>query len=110
MKYMLLIRSPADTPVRREDMLPRHEKFIEATGRRGKLVDGAELADVTTATTLRRQGNDTIVTDGPHAETKEHLGGYYLIDCADLDEAIEIGRDVPLVDGATLEIRPLVEH
>ncbi|PZR77470.1 MAG: hypothetical protein DLM65_15535, partial [Candidatus Aeolococcus gillhamiae] len=61
MKYMLLIRSPADTPVRREDMLPRHEKFIEATGRRGKLVDGAELADVTTATTLRRQGNDTIV-------------------------------------------------
>ncbi|MDQ6847993.1 MAG: YciI family protein [Candidatus Dormibacteraeota bacterium] len=107
---MMLIRSPADTTESREDMLPRHERFVEATGRRGKLVDGAELADVTTATTLRRQGNDTIVTDGPHAETKEHLGGYYLIDCADLDEAIEIGREVPLVDGATLEIRPLVEH
>ncbi|PZR81906.1 MAG: hypothetical protein DLM65_05010 [Candidatus Aeolococcus gillhamiae] len=51
-----------------------------------------------------------LFTDGPYVETKEHLGGYYLIDCADLDEAIEIGRDVPLVDGATLEIRPLVEH
>jgi hypothetical protein len=110
MKYILLIRSPADTQERPSDMLPRHAAFAEATAKRGKLVDGAELADVSTATTLRRHGDDTIVTDGPHAETKEHLGGYYLIDCNDLDEAIEIGREVPLVDGATLEIRPLVEH
>jgi hypothetical protein len=110
MKYILLIRSPVDAPERPADMLPRHAAFAEATAKRGKLVDGAELADVSTATTLRRQGPDTIVTDGPHAETKEHLGGYYLIDCNDLDEAIEIGREVPLVDGASLEIRPLVEH
>ena len=110
MKYILLIRSPVDAPERPADMLTRHAAFAEATAKRGKLVDGAELADVSTATTLRRQGPDTIVTDGPHAETKEHLGGYYLIDCNDLDEAIEIGREVPLVDGASLEIRPLVEH
>jgi hypothetical protein len=110
MKYILLIRTPPDAQGDRDDMLRRHMAFAEATGGRGKLVDGAELADVSTATTLRRQGADTIVTDGPHAETKEVLGGYYLIDCADLDEAIEIGRDVPLFDGATLEIRPLVEH
>ena len=109
MKYLLLIRYPADAQPE-PDMLSRHQAFAESTGRRGKLVDGAELADVTTATTLRRQGGDTIVTDGPHAETKEHLGGYYLVDCADLDEAIAIGREVPLHDGGSLEIRPLVEH
>ena len=109
MKYILLIHSLPDvTP--EPDMLSRHMAFAESAGRRGKLVDGAELADVTTATTLRRQGSDTIVTDGPHAETKEHLGGFYLVDCADLDEAIAIGREVPLSNGGSLEIRPLVEH
>ncbi len=110
MKYILLIHTPPEARETPEDMLPRHAAFAEAIGRRGKLVDGAELADVSTATTLRRQGSDTIVTDGPHAETKEHLGGYYLIDCADLDEAIDIARDVPLSEGASVEIRPLVEH
>ncbi len=110
MKYILLIHSPAASTDRPADMLPRHAAFAETTARRGKLVDGAELADVSTATTLRRRGEDTIVTDGPYAETKEHLGGYYLIDCADLDEAIEIGRGVPLADGGSVEIRPLVEH
>ncbi len=110
MKYLLLIRTPDDAQGDRDEMLRRHQAFGESVGRRGKLVDGAELADITTATTLRRQGPDTIVTDGPHVETKEHLGGYYLIDCADLDEAIEIGREVPLHDGASLEIRPLVER
>ena len=109
MKYLLLIHSPAGAPTE-ADMLSRHMAFAESVGRRGKLVDGAELGDVTTATTLRRQGADTMVTDGPHAETKEHLGGYYLVDCADLDEAIAIGREVPLHDGGSLEIRPLVEH
>ena len=110
MKYLLLITTPADAQGDRDDMLRRHAAFAEATGRRGKLVDGAELADVSTATTLRRRGSDTVVTDGPYAETKEVLGGYYLIDCADLDEALEIGHEVPLHDGASLEIRPLVEH
>lgn len=109
MKYILLIHAPAAAATE-ADILERHMAFAEAAGARGKLVDGAELGDVTTATTLRRRGAETIVTDGPHAETKEQLGGYYVIDCADLDEAIEIGRGVPLHDGGSLEIRPLVEH
>jgi hypothetical protein len=108
-KYILLIHAPNDAAPE-ADMLSRHMAFAESAGRRGKLVDGAELADIATATTLRRQGSDTIVTDGPHAETKEHLGGYYVVDCADLDEAIEIARGVPLNDGGSLEIRPVVEH
>jgi hypothetical protein len=109
-KYILLIHSSPDARAE-ADMLERHMAFAQAAGARGKLVDGAELGDVSTATTLRRRSADEIiVTDGPHAETKEHLGGYYVIDCTDLDEAIEIGRQVPLVDGGSLEIRPLVEH
>lgn len=108
-KYILLIHTPADAEADAE-MLERHLAFAQAAGARGKLVDGAELGDVATATTLRRGSSETIVTDGPHAETKEHLGGYYVIDCADLDEAIEIARGVPLLMGGSLEIRPLVEH
>ena len=109
MKYILLIHVP-DGAVAEPDMLSRHQAFAEAAGRRGKLVDGAELAGVATATTLRRSGGQSIVTDGPHAETKEHLAGYYVVDCDDLDEAIEVGSTVPLSEGGSLEIRPLVEH
>jgi hypothetical protein len=85
-------------------------KFAEAAAGWGKLVGGDQLSDVATATTLRRHASETIVTDGPHAETKEFLGGYYIIDCADLDEAIEIARGVPLNDGGSVEIRPIVER
>ena len=109
MKYILLINVPADAPAEPE-MLQRHMAFAEAAASRGKLVGGDQLSDVATATTLRRRASETIVTDGPHAETKEFLGGYYIIDCADLDEAIEIGRGVPLSDGGSVEIRPIVER
>ena len=107
MKYILLIHEPVDAPVD-VDMFPRHEAFAEAAGRRGKLVDGAALAGVEMTTTVRHSGGETMVTDGPHAETKEHLGGYYVIDCIDLDEAIELAGAVPLREGGSVEIRPLV--
>jgi hypothetical protein len=109
MKYMLLIHAPAGGAPDPE-MVNRHQAFAEAAGRRGKLVDGAELADVALATTLRRNNGQNMVTDGPHAETKEHLAGYYVVDCNDLDEAIEVASTVPIVEGGSLEIRPLVEH
>lgn len=106
---MLLIIAPADA-VPDPEMLERHRVFAEEVGRRGRLVDGAELADPTTATTLRRHGGELLITDGPHAESKEHLGGFYVIDCNDLDEALEVARIVPLVDGGSVEVRPFVEH
>jgi hypothetical protein len=108
-KYILLINVPADAPADPE-MIQRHMAFAEAAASRGKLVGGDQLSDVATATTLRRRGSDTIVTDGPHAETKEYLGGYYIIDAADLDEAIELARGVPLNDGGSVEIRPIVDR
>jgi hypothetical protein len=108
-KYILLINVPTDVEADPE-MLERHMKFADGTASRGKLVGGDQLSDVATATTLRRRATETIVTDGPHAETKEYLGGYYIVDCADLDEAIEIARGVPLNDGGSVEIRPIVER
>jgi hypothetical protein len=108
-KYILLINVPADAPADPE-MIQRHMAFAEAAASRGKLVGGDQLSDVATATTLRRRASETIVTDGPHAETKEYLGGYYIIDAADLDEAIELARGVPLNDGGSVEIRPIVER
>jgi hypothetical protein len=108
-KYILLINVPTDAPAEPE-MVQRHMAFAEAAAARGKLVGGDQLGNVSTATTLRRQASETIVTDGPHAETKEYLGGYYLIDAADLDEAIDLARGVPLNDGGSVEIRPVVER
>jgi hypothetical protein len=108
-KYILLINVPVDAQAE-PDMIERHMKFAEAAAARGKLVGGDQLEDVGTATTLRRRSSETIVTDGPHAETKEYLGGYYIIDCADLDEAIDMAKGVPLNDGGSVEIRPLVER
>jgi hypothetical protein len=109
MRYMLLINAPADAAAD-PAMLEKHRVFAEEVGRRGRLVEGAELAGPTTATTVRRQDSELLVTDGPHAESKEHLGGYYVIDCNDLDEALEVARMVPLVDGGSVEVRPFVER
>ena len=108
-KYILLINVPVDAPPD-ERMVQRHLEFAQAAVARGKLLAGDQLDEVSTATTLRRRGEETMVTDGPHAETKEWLGGYYVIDAADLDEAIEIARGVPLNDGGSVEIRPVIEH
>jgi hypothetical protein len=108
-KYILLINVPAEAG-HDPEMTQRHMAFAEGAAARGKLVGGDQLSDVATATTLRRRGSETIVTDGPHAETKEYLGGYYIIDAADLDEAIELARGVPLNDGGSVEIRPIVER
>jgi hypothetical protein len=108
-KYILLINVPTDAPADPE-MIQGHMAFAQGAAARGKLVGGDQLSDIATATTLRRRASETIVTDGPHAETKEYLGGYYVIDAADLDEAIELARGVPLNDGGSVEIRPIVER
>jgi hypothetical protein len=73
-------------------------------------VIGEGLQPSSTATTVRiGDGDDRLVTDGPFAETKEQLGGFYLLDCKDLDEAIEWARKVPLRGGA-IEIRPVMDY
>ncbi|HWA64976.1 MAG TPA: YciI family protein [Mycobacteriales bacterium] len=70
------------------------------------IAGGNALEPTTTATVVRPSGNDFTVTDGPFAETKEALGGYYLVEAADLDEAIAIAKDIPAKFGC-IEIRPI---
>jgi hypothetical protein len=76
----------------------------------GKLGGASELQPTATATTVRVRTGDTIVSDGPFAETKEVLGGYYLIESESLDEAIQWAERIPDARTGTVEIRPVVDH
>ena len=71
---------------------------------------GAELDSPATAKTVRVRDGETIVTDGPFAETKEQIGGLMVLDCEDLDQAIAIAARIPVAVRASVELRPLVEH
>lgn len=74
-----------------------------------RVVDGARLQPVETATTVRVAGGEALVTDGPFADTKEVFGGYYIVEAADLDAAIELAARIPAARlGGSVEIRPLV--
>ena len=73
-----------------------------------RLVAGAGLKETDTATTLRVSGGSHSVHDGPFAETKEQLGGFYLVDVADLDAALEIARRIPMPHGGSVEVRPVL--
>ena len=82
-----------------------------AVSRDSRCVDGAQLQPVTTATTVRVQDGRTLTTDGPFADTKEVLGGYYVFDAGNLDEAIELASRVPATwMGGAVEVRPVVEN
>jgi hypothetical protein len=112
MKYALLIYDDESVygadkanPVLRE-VVARHRAFAEALG--PKRIGGTGLATTQSATTVRSAGGAQTVHDGPFAETKEQLGGFYLIEVADLDEAIDIARRVPMLQEGAVEIRPLL--
>ena len=109
MKYMLLIygaESCWSEDERRECML-ESMAICDSLEAEGKLVASAPLHSVTTATSVRVREGQRQVTDGPFAETTEQLGGYYIIDVEDLDEAILIASRLPPASKGTVEIRPL---
>ena len=81
-----------------------NQRYAEA----GKLGPVARLMPTTAAVTVRKGATDDIVMDGPFAETKEHLGGYYLIDCENLDEALKWAAQIPGAKFGTVEVRPVV--
>ena len=81
----------------------------EEMGGRGVLQAGERLKPSATATTVRVRDGETLTTDGPFAETKDQLGGFYLVDCKDLDEAIEVAARIPDVRRGSIEIRPIME-
>jgi hypothetical protein len=80
----------------------------KAMAEAGVLVDSAPLYPVSSATTIRVDDRETLVTDGPYAELKEQLGGYYLLECADLDEALRWARTIPAARTGAVEVRPVM--
>jgi hypothetical protein len=83
--------------------------FCRQLAAQGKFVHAAPLHPTSTATSVRASAGKRLVTDGPFAETREQLGGFFLINAANLDEAIDIARQVPAGQWGTVEIRPVVE-
>lgn len=112
MRYMLLVygcdRPEPDDP-RFEGALARVNAFAEECRRRGVLLAMDPLQQVSTATTVRVRDGQTLITDGPFAETHEQLGGYYIVDCRGLDEALEIAALCPMAEQGSIEVRPIAE-
>jgi hypothetical protein len=111
MKYMMLIYMGEDALSQEE----REHCYVESTQlacdlhANGKFLAANPLHPVATATSVRVRDGKSIVTDGPFAETREHLGGYFLIDAKDIDEAIGIAARIPGARKGTVEIRPIME-
>jgi hypothetical protein len=120
MKYLLLLNndvadveawhqlSEEEARKRREQVMPKWNELFGWIGEQGLEVEGLELDDIDQARVVRVRDGETLISDGPYAETKEIIGGYFIADCQDLDQAIELAERVPLVDRGSVEIRPLV--
>lgn len=115
MRYMMLIYTdPAVLASMSEaemnDFNQNYMAFNQEAGERGVLRDGIQLHPATTATTLRIRDGKTKTVDGPFAETKEHLGGVYVLDCENLDEALEFAAKIPSARNGSIEVRPIMER
>ena len=111
MKYLLLIymQEQAMNDAEREQCYAKSLRLTEELQENGQYVAAAPLHPVATATSVRVRQGKRLVTDGPFAETREQLGGYYLIDAKDLDEAMSIAERIPVAKVGTIEIRPVLE-
>jgi hypothetical protein len=116
-KYAALIYGPAETqgqgtPEENERVMNEYNAFSQASAEAGVMVGGEALHDTNTATTVHipsGKGGEPVFTDGPFAETKEVLGGFYLLDVADLDEALKWAQQIPGAWYGRVEVRPVVE-
>jgi len=111
MKYLLLIYGDEKVwdDAGRDACYNESSELARKLHADGKLLGTNALMPVATATSVRPEGGKRVITDGPFAETREQLGGYFLIDATDLDEAIEISKRIPGGRLGTVEIRPVVE-
>jgi hypothetical protein len=111
MKYMLLIYADeqARSDEEREQCYEESAQFAHELESKGQYIAASPLQPVATATSIRMRDGKPFVTDGPFAETREQLGGYFLIDAKNLDEAIDIAARIPAGQKGTVEIRPVLE-
>ena len=109
MRYIALIYNDNSVPAPGGDMLPAYEKFGKEATEAGVIRGGDALHPTTAATTVRVRDGKVTTTDGPFAETKEQLGGYYELDCKDLDEAVKWASKIPGASTGSVEVRPIME-
>lgn len=114
MRYLLLIYTNEGddgkaTPEQTQDMMDRYNNFTREVQARNAYLAGEALQPTSTATTVRVRQGKTLTTDGPFAETKEQLGGYYLLNCKNLDEAIQAAAMIPGALSGSIEVRPIME-
>jgi len=114
MRYLLMIctdesAGAAVSPDEAAASTAEYGRFMEEMGTRGVLQGGERLRPTADATTVRVRDGETVTSDGPFAETKEQIGGYFAVDCKDLDEAIEIAAKIPSARDGSIEVRPIWE-
>jgi hypothetical protein len=116
MRYMFLIYSQEtpepNSPEEQAKVMEAHHAVLTETAQKGVLRGAAPLKPTSTATTVRTRNGSAFTTDGPFAETKEQLAGYYILECKDLDEAIDWARKIPTAckgGEGCVEIRPLID-
>ena len=111
MKYMLLVYldEQALSEAEREHCYVESAQLARDLSAGGKYLSAGPLHPIATATSVRVRNGKRLITDGPFAETREQLGGYYLIDARDLDEAMSIAERIPVAKFGTIEIRPVLE-
>ena len=114
MRYLLLIYQDevAHSQWSQEQLAAEYQaynEFTESISKSGAMQSGEALMPTNTATAVRVRNGKTLTTDGPFAETKEQLGGYYLVNCKDLDQAIAIAARIPAAADGSIEIRPVME-
>ena len=113
MRYLLLIYGPEPTedpsPEESAAVMAAYNAFTEHIRSKDAYLGGEALEPTATATTVRVRDGQTLTTDGPFAETKEALGGYYLVEAKDLDEAIDFAARIPGAQQGSIEVRPIWE-
>ncbi len=115
MQYLLLIydneaKMKDASPSAQGEMMQAYNEFTASIVKSGNMKAGDGLQPTSTATTVRVRDGKSLTTDGPFAETKEQLGGYYLIEARDLDEAIKIAARVPSARTGSIEVRPVMVY
>ena len=115
MKYLLSIYNDESSwdsasPDQTQKMIEAYYAFGREVEERGAFLAGEGLQPTSAATTVRVRNNERLITDGPFAETKEQLGGFYLLECKDLDEAIEFAAKIPGAQDGSVEVRPVMNY
>jgi hypothetical protein len=115
MQYLLLIYDNEANwgKMKEAEQAAMHKEYMEFTesiGKSGNLRAGQQLQPISSATTVRIRDKKRLITDGPFAETKEQLGGFYMVEAKDLDEAIAIAARIPSARAGSIEVRPIVER